>query len=124
MKKVRSNLATRATQLLSLQHPYSDDPPLSQVGTTILAPCDCDDMADHCLHQGRIVTRVQVCSGGDGQDTMGDCARDGGGISPVFVGVLAALLAALVTAVVVGAACRLYDWQGGDREEGQEKREA
>ena len=65
-----------------------------------------------------------MCSGGDGQDTMGDCARDGGGISPVFVGVLAALLAALVTAVVVGAACRLYAWQGGDGEEGQEKREA
>ena len=122
---MRSNLATRATPLLSLQHPYSDDPPLSQVGTTILAPCHCDAMADHCLHQGRIVTRVQVCSEGGGEDPMpGDCARDGGGISPVFVGVLAALLAALVTAVVVGAACRFYDWKGEDRGEGQEKREA
>ena len=66
-----------------------------------------------------------MCSDEGGEDTMpGDCARDDGGISPVFVGVLAALLAALVTAVVVGAACRFYDWKGEDRGEGQEKREA
>ena len=109
-------------------------------GTTFLTPCMCGDEGqpantstgrlhqmqgetEHCLDQGRLQTRLQVCSGG-GSSLLGNCGMDDDdGISPIFVGVLAALLGALISAVVVGAACRFCFGEGG-RVEDEGKREA
>ena len=125
-----SNLVTRHSQLLSLHHPYSQDPPLVMSSTTILAPCLCTNTSlylgegEQCLSQaGRLGPRSEVCRGGE-TGLGGECGSARGGVSPVFVGVLAALLAALVTAVLVGAGCWLYGIHTPHTTDEENKREA
>ena len=58
---------------------------------------------------GLVRTQEHVCTRTGGVDPllMGcDDSKEDDGISPIFVGVVAAMLSALITAVAVGAACR------------------
>ena len=77
---------------------------------------------EHCLDQGMIRTRADVCSG-RGSSLHGGCRINDDRISPIFVGVLAALLGALISAVVVGAACWFCIREAGGMED-EGKREA
>ena len=60
---------------------------------------------ESCLDQGMVRTQREVCSGG-GSSLIVECGMDDDGVGLIFVGVLAGLLGALISAVVVGAACK------------------